>query len=68
MRKIILKSMAIFLVISAFSGCMSEDEKKAKDITVKNILEEENRKIEKEQNKGKHPDWSNFNFKIEQKK
>jgi hypothetical protein len=41
MKKLILKSIVALGLVSLFSGCMSEDEKKAKQIAVENILKKD---------------------------
>lgn len=63
MKKLILKSMVALGLVSLFSGCMSEDEKKAKDIAVKNIIEEDKRVHEERANKGKSADFRGFSTK-----
>lgn len=68
MKKLILKSMVAISLMTVLSGCESEDEKKAKDIVVQNILKEEARAKEHEKNKGKHPDLSNFSWEVKETK
>lgn len=41
MNRLILKSVVALGLVSLFSGCMSEEEKKAKDIAVENILKKD---------------------------
>lgn len=40
-KELIFKSIMVVGLISLFSGCMSEDEKKAKQIAVENILKKD---------------------------
>jgi len=41
MKKIIFVGLISLFSMTVFTGCMSDDEKKAKDIAVKKIIEED---------------------------
>jgi len=62
-KELIFKSIIVIGLIGLFSGCVSEDEKKAKDIAVKNIIEEDKRVHEERANKGKSADFRGFSTK-----
>lgn len=59
-----IKELTLSSVIAlVLVGCLSDDEKKAKDIAVKNIIQEDKRlKVEKS-NKGKSADFRGFSTK-----
>ena len=57
MKKIIFVGLISLFSITVFTGCMSEHEKKAKDITVKKIIEEDEKAKKEKENKGKSADF-----------
>lgn len=46
--------------MTVLTGCMSDDEKKAKDITVKKIIDEDEKAKKEKENKGKSADFRKF--------
>ena len=60
MKKIIFVGLISLFSITVFTGCMSENEKKAKDITVKKIIEEDEQAKKEKENKGKSADFRKF--------
>ena len=60
MKKIIFVGLISLFSITVFTGCMSEDEKKAKDIAVKKIIEEDEKAKIERANKGKSADFREF--------
>ena len=60
MKKIIFVGLISLFSITVFTGCMSDDEKKAKDIAVKKIIEEDEKAKIERANKGKSADFREF--------
>lgn len=60
MRKIIFVGLISLFSITVLTGCMSEDEKKAKDIAVKKIIEEDEKAKIERANKRKSADFRKF--------
>ena len=60
MKKIIFVGLISLFSITVFTGCMSENEKKAKDNTVKKIIEEDEKDKKEKENKGKSADFRKF--------
>lgn len=60
MKKIIFVGLISLFSITVLTGCMSEDEKKAKDIAVKKIIEEDEKAKIERANKGKSADFREF--------
>ena len=58
MKRIIFIGLVGLICTINFTGCMmSEDEKKAKDITVKKIIDEDEKAKKEKENKGKSADF-----------
>lgn len=60
MKKIIFVGLISLFSITVLTGCMSDDEKKAKDIAVKKIIEEDEKAKKEKENKGKSADFRKF--------
>ena len=60
MKKIIFVGLISLFSITVLTGCMSDDEKKAKDIAVKKIIEEDEKAKIERANKGKSADFREF--------
>ena len=60
MKKTIFVGLISLFSITVFTGCMSDDEKKAKDIAVKKIIEEDEKAKKEKENKGKSADFRKF--------
>ncbi|MEV9476566.1 hypothetical protein [Aliarcobacter butzleri] len=71
MKRILLKSIIILAMGTAFIGCEDSKEetelKKAQEIIAKNIIEEEKLKQEKKNNQNRAPELKGFDFRIQPK-